>query len=456
MKPNHGTSTAIGAAAVVGAILVGAALFGILSFYSLSSTVSNTGGSSPASRQAKTTTATSTGRTNSSIVTVTPTGCGPSNESVKFVNETFPAPTSSQPASPPVVHLNATPVGDTKLGFPLNGMQQRKVFSADGLTWIFYSDGKYMLYQTSRDGNIWSNQVNVTAQPKGFHFSIWYDLDSNTVHYVNTDGFGCGFWYRWGNPDSNGRITWGIKESFVPTGPLGTNPYIYAKGNDVWVSLQTSSGADIEVWKFNDSSWARKLVIPTMLGSVSILLPLSSGIALVYGVGNYRPSYQNVTTSVDDGKTWSAPVSTPDQYITQSAVSVADTVYFVGVDKSLHLRFVSYTLGDTSFHNDGTVATGIYRGVISTNGASELAVVYADNSSIYYRSLSLPVGNWSSERLLLTSPSPLPMHPPQSSPYLNCDPLMIPYLSLNNRLPVVWLFGNNPFVLMFSVASLPT
>ncbi|TLY05530.1 MAG: hypothetical protein E6K95_01600 [Thaumarchaeota archaeon] len=335
-------------------------------------------------------------------------------------------------------------------------MQQRKVFSADGLTWIFYSDGKYMLYQTSRDGNIWSNQVNVTTQPKGFHFSIWYDLDSNTVHYVNTDGFGCGFWYRWGNPDSNGRITWGIKESFVPTGPLGTNPYIYAKGNDVWVSLQTSSGADIEVWKFNDSSWARKLVIPTMLGSVSILLPLSSGIALVYGVGNYRPSYQNVTTSVDDGKTWSAPVSTPDQYITQSAVSVADTVYFVGVDKSLDLRFVSYTLGDTSFHNDGTVATGIYRGVISTNGASELAVVYADNSSIYYRSLSLPVGNWSSERLLLTSPSPLPMHPPQSSPYLNCDPLMIPYLSLNNRLPVVWLFGNNPFVLMFSVASLPT
>ena len=273
---------------------------------------------------------------------------------------------------------------------------------------------------------------------------------------MNTDGFGCGFWYRWGNPDSNGRITWGIKESFVPTGPLGTNPYIYAKGNDVWVSLQTSSGADIEVWKFNDSSWARKLVIPTMLGSVSILLPLSSGIALVYGVGNYRPSYQNVTTSVDDGKTWSAPVSTPDQYITQSAVSVADTVYFVGVDKSLDLRFVSYTLGDTSFHNDGTVATGIYRGVISTNGASELAVVYADNSSIYYRSLSLPVGNWSSERLLLTSPSPLPMHPPQSSPYLNCDPLMIPYLSLNNRLPVVWLFGNNPFVLMFSVASLPT
>ena len=142
--------------------------------------------------------------------------------------------------------------------------------------------------------------------------------------------------------------------------------------------------------------------------------------------------------------------------ITQSAVSVADTVYFVGVDKSLDLRFVSFTLGDMNFHNDGTVATGIYRGVISTNGASELAVVYADNSSIYYRSLSLPVGNWSSERLLLTSPSPLPMHPPQSSPYLNCDPLMIPYLSLNNRLPVVWLFGNNPFVLMFSVASLPT
>ena len=456
MKPNQGTSTAVGAAAVVSAILVGAALFGILSFYSLSSTVSNTGGSSPASKQAETTTATTTGKTNSSIVTVNPTGCGPSNESVKFVNMTFPAPTSSQPASLPDVQTgNATPVGNTQRGFPLNGIQQRKVFSADGLTWIFYSDGKDMVYQTSRDGNIWSSQVNVTAQPKGFHFSIWYDPDSNTVYYVNTDGFSCGFWYGWGHTDSDGRITWGIKEGFVPTGPFGTNPYIYANGKDVWVSLQTGGGDDIEVWRFNDSIWARRLVIPTMLGSVSILLPLSSGIALVYGVGNYRPYSQNITTTVDGGKTWSPPVSTRELYITQSAVSVANTVYFVGVDKSLDLRLVSYTLGDSSVGKDEIVASGVYRGVISTNGASELAVVYADNSSIYYRSLSLPVEKWSPETLLLTSPSPLPMHPPQSSPYLNCDPLMIPYLSPNNRLPVVWLYGNNPFVLMFSVASLP-
>ena len=315
MKPNRGIKSAIGAAALVSAILVGAALFGIFSFYTLTSTPSNTGGTLPASSHSITLehsgTATTTGRTNGSTVTLTPTGCALSNASVKFVNETFPAPTSSQPASPPSAQIaNATPVGNTKLGFPLNGMQQRKVFSADGLTWIFYSDGKDMLYQTSRDGNIWSNPVNVTAQPKGFHFSIWYDPYSNTVYYVNTDGFNCGFWYRWGNPDSNGQITWSINDGFVPTGPFGTNPYIYAKGNDLWVSLQTGGGTDIEVWKFNDTSWARKTVIPTMVGSVSILLPVSSGIALVYGVGNYRLGYQNVTTTVDDGKTWSAPVST--------------------------------------------------------------------------------------------------------------------------------------------------
>src|SRR2546422_10153812 len=106
MKPNYGTSTANGAAAVVSAILLGAALFGILSYYSLTSTVSNGDGSSPTSRQAKTTTATMTGSTNSSIVTVTPTGSGPSEESLKFVHETVPAPASSQPATPPVVHLN--------------------------------------------------------------------------------------------------------------------------------------------------------------------------------------------------------------------------------------------------------------------------------------------------------------------------------------------------------------
>src|SRR2546426_9279940 len=102
MKPNHGTSTAIGAAAVVGAILVGAALFGILSFYSLSSTVSNTGGSSPASKQAETTTATTAGENKKSIVNVKPTGCGTNNESGKVVNMKFPAPTTTQTARPAV------------------------------------------------------------------------------------------------------------------------------------------------------------------------------------------------------------------------------------------------------------------------------------------------------------------------------------------------------------------
>ena len=464
MKLHQGVATAVVTTAAISAIIVGAYVFGIFLFPSLNT--AGSGGTSPARGETAAQGQASANRTITSIVTVTRTivtignaGCiGGGNGSDKFVKEEFPAPNSNQSTSLGSVNVkNATRVGRTDRGFPLDGEQQRKVFAAGGLTWIFYSDGENLIYQTSGNGSSWSDPINVTAQPKGFHFSIWYDPASNAVFYVNVDGYSCGFWFRWVNPDSDGRIAWNTKEGFVPTGPYGTNPYIYAKGTDVWVSLQTGGGTDIEVWKLNDSSWDRKLIIPTMLGSVGILLPLSSGIALVYGVGGYRPYSQNVTTTVDGGKTWSAPVSTQEQYITQSAVSVANTVYFVGVDKSLDLRFVSYTLGDSSFRKDEIVATAIYRGAISTNGASELEVVYADNYSIYYRSLSLSTGTWSSQKLLVTSPSPLPIHPSQS-PYLitpNCNPLMIPYLIPSNELPVVWLFGDNPFVLMFSVATLP-
>ena len=110
------------------------------------------------------------------------------------MKEEFPAPNSNQSASLGSVNVkNATRVGRTDRGFPLDGEQQRKVFAADGLTWIFYSDGKNLIYQTSGNGSSWSDPINVTAQPKGFHFSIWYDPASNSVFYVNVDGYSCGF-----------------------------------------------------------------------------------------------------------------------------------------------------------------------------------------------------------------------------------------------------------------------
>ena len=464
MKLHQGVATAVVTTAAISAIIVGAYLFGILLFPSLTQRALAgplLRGESAAQGQA------SANRTITSIVTVTRTivtignaGCGGGDGSDKFVKEEFPAPNSNQSTSLGSVNVkNATRVGRTDRGFPLDGEQQRKVFAAHGLTWIFYSDGKNLIYQTSENGSSWGDPINVTAQPKGFHFSIWYDPASNAVFYVNVDGYSCGFWFRWGTPDSNRRVAWGIKESFVPTdGQFDTNPYVYARGkNDVWVSLTSNGGSDIEVWRNNDSGWTRKLIIPTRLGSFSILLPLSSGIALVYGVGGYRLSNQNVTTTVDGGETWSAPVSTSERYFTQSAVSVANSVYIVGLDESLKLRFSSYTVGDSSFRNERVVATAVYRGAISTNGASELEIVYADNYSIYYQSLSLSTGTWSSQKLLVTSPSPLPIHPSQA-PYLittNCNPLMIPYLIPSNELPVIWLFGDNPFVLMYSAATLP-
>ena len=376
-------------------------------------------------------------------------------------------------------------LGNSSTVSTVDGNEARKVFQALGLTWVFYTDGTNLVYQTiNSSDSLVSSPTVVGPEAIGWHFSVWYDRPSNTLYYVSTDAqdimvpetnqtqgdcqgdYGVsviatsnstsgsvttmtttsattstvectvsGFTYGWGVPTSGGTIGWTVSQDFMQgTGTDATNPYIYGNGAQVWVSLQTNGGANVEVWKFdggNSSSWTKVDEVSTPLGSMNEILPLRSGIALVYAVGGLylapRFSEMYVTTTTDGGATWSTPVSTGDDSSIQNALSVGNTVYVVGIGNASQVIFWSYTVGASAFTQEQVIASGYSYPFISTDGSSSLVVSYIDNSSMYVR-MSTDLGrSWGPQMLVATSPGGI------------LPPAVTPFQFEGSTVPICWL-----------------
>jgi hypothetical protein len=247
-----------------------------------------------------------------------------------------------------------------------------------------------------------------------------------------------GFTYGWGTLTAGGAIDWSVSQDFMQgTGTDATNPYIYGDGAQVWVSLQTNGGANVEVWKSdggNSSDWSKVDEVSTPLGSMNEILPLKSGIALVYAVGGLylapRFSEMYVTTTTDGGATWSTPVSTGDNSSIQNALSVGNTVYVVGIDdigNASQVIFWSYTMGASAFTQVQVIASGYSYPFISTDSNSSLVVSYIDNSSVYIRTSTDLGGSWGPQTLVATSPTGV------------LPPAVTPFQFEGSTVPVCWL-----------------
>jgi hypothetical protein len=254
-----------------------------------------------------------------------------------------------------------------------------------------------------------------------------------------------GFSYGWGTPAASGTIDWNVSKGFVETGTYATNPYIYGNGTQVWVSLQTNSGANVEVWLFGHGNWNKVDDISTTLGNMNEVLPLKSGIALIYAVGGLhltpRFSSMSVTITTDDGASWTTPISTYSNSAWQNVLSVGNTVYFVGIDDATQVVFWSYTFGASAFTPMQVLASGYIWPFLSTNGNSSLAVTYIDNYSVYVRTSTDLGASWGPQTLVATSPGGV------------VPPAVIPFYFVNSTLPVCWVTGNGPYQLECSMAA---
>lgn len=170
----------------------------------------------------------------------------------------------------------------------------RKLFFAKGLFWVFYGyynpDGIY--YRTSSDGISWSGETLVTNLSRyGYIFSLFFD--GTYVHYVSANGGNV--YYRRGEPQNDGTISWSAVEQTAVSGGVNRYPSICVDSDGyAWIGYYVSNYPYVTKNANNDGTWTTDEAFPYQLSTTSgsiwwvIVVPLtSSKVYVVYALDFY-------------------------------------------------------------------------------------------------------------------------------------------------------------------------
>jgi hypothetical protein len=223
------------------------------------------------------------------------------------------SPKLSGVASPSVTHVStvATTTNQQAVFFSF----ERKVYFAQGLWWVFYSNGDEFVYQTSPDGVVWNMPTVIVSRgfaQSGLTFSTWSTGD--TFYYVTVPSDvstpGDFFLYRYGTFSHDGSIAWEVPETSVPTryATAFSVSITVDGGGNIWTAIATIDPTvyppypanHLEVYRRSNvtGTWSMVKFLTDVNGFEQVLLPLSSGVALMY---DDQKSAINITTSGDGG-----------------------------------------------------------------------------------------------------------------------------------------------------------
>ena len=295
---------------------------------------------------------------------------------------------------------------------------QDKLEYSQGFWWIFYSDGTNIVYVSSPDGTTWTTPTTVTSSPdatNGYDFSIW--VSGTTIYYILTSkGVSSSFLWRYGTLQSTGTIGWSIAETSVSTTNVvySCDSIITDSSGNVWASVSTSGGFNthIEVWKYSASAWSKIDDLSTFpADEVSILEPLTSGVALIYGEGGVTAPVNIITSAT--GSSWTSPVSPASDYLLDSsaATEISNTVYFVGLASpsagvttgTVNIWSFAYGSSSTSLETKLQGTSSTWSASISSEPSKTLLIFYGAGTSLYALS-SLNFGvSWSATSTVSSS-----------------------------------------------------
>ena len=242
-------------------------------------------------------------------------------------------------------------VGESETKEALSYPFQRKGFFANGLDWVFYSDGQDMVFHTSQGGVNWSAPTEVRAATSGEQFSVWFD--GTYVHYAFADGLpGHSVYYRRGVPNADGTITWSTSSEqeavaknlkmryLVPCIAVDSDGY-------PWIGYRRVDAAnnkfpDITKSSSNNGNWTTAKGFPydleiwTAAYWVAAPIPLTQGkmLAIFSSHGHY------LRAKSWNGTAWSQLATSTGINHTRYAVTSA---YFSAVAKGdeVHIVFLS-------------------------------------------------------------------------------------------------------------------
>lgn len=113
---------------------------------------------------------------------------------------------------------------------PLRNGAQRCAFYDEGRYWVFYIDSGNLVYKTSTDAENWSSATTVRALSSMLSFSLHFD--GSYMHYAVTDG---DLYYRRGEPQADGSITWSAVEQTAETGSLSRPSITVDSTGHAWI-----------------------------------------------------------------------------------------------------------------------------------------------------------------------------------------------------------------------------
>jgi hypothetical protein len=244
---------------------------------------------------------------------------------------------------------------------------QRKCFYANGLFWVFYSDGTYLVYRTSADGVNWSAATTVRACTSGRMFDIYFD--GTYLHYAYAPGTAGGdLMYRRGIPNPDGTITWSAAEQIAYDAVSVTGvvrEYVYEPSIAVdsagrpWIAFRyyeyyaATYSTMVMASSTADGTWVtdgtKSLTITDVMAAGNAgIVPLTAGKMLLIRTYTGYP----VEARLWDGSAWGAAETATATNIASShcfsCFSSGDDVYLAYldlVDTTYNIRLYKRTYG---------------------------------------------------------------------------------------------------------------
>lgn len=341
---------------------------------------------------------------------------------------------------------------------------QRKTFFAEGIYWLFYSDGSNIECVTSPDALVWSQPTSIASSGgDGNLWSTWVNATSNTLFYARVSG--SLFFYRFGTLSSLGcaQISWQIPETSESPANLGQENYIFISAvspENFWVSLSTTDTrgfVHLELWKYT-GSWTKTYDFNTSSTNqeASAILPLSSDQKWVYVYGPVSTSGKiSIISTSDGGASWSKTVTTVDSassFAKSSEITFGDTLGVL-YPTSSNIEYVTYSLGGllsprvTVDSSDGQV---LGTALSLDESAGKLVAFFSNSTAVFYKvSLTVTSPNWSARVEIAGSTGSL-----STDNSIRSGPSSS-YFASNNFSTIAWVNGtSSPFELRFVSVSL--
>ena len=238
---------------------------------------------------------------------------------------------------------------DNTTGSPIAHSYGRKDFydNVTGRFWKFYSDGAYMRYTSSTDGQDWILPNAIRSAEFGFQF--YFHCFNQTVYYVyNSEAAGADLHYRKGTLNVDGTISWNSPEQVVVS--AGTSQRFYAcsviadKDGYPYIVFGNRTNHNLKTLNlvksdYNNGTWKTTSGFPMMINEnpdsdlvsgVALTLPNNEIYVVYCSAGNEEPPR---------GRLWNTSVLGPIE--DASALTMSSNYPFCAVsDMYGHIHLV--------------------------------------------------------------------------------------------------------------------